>query len=66
MNARPARDRLAVWTYEEAGEEIPHGDPPVTDAERSAAGRDTIAARWQALLPANRSRAAGSAAWNRP
>ena len=58
MNARPARDRLAIWTYEEAGEEIPHGDPSVTDAERSAAGRETIAARWQALLPGNRSRAA--------
>jgi enterochelin esterase-like enzyme len=58
MNARPACDRLAVWTYEEAGEEIPHGDPSVTDAERSAAGRETIAARWQALLPGNRSRAA--------
>ena len=36
----------------------PHGDPSVTDAERSAAGRETIAARWQALLPGNRSRAA--------
>jgi enterochelin esterase-like enzyme len=58
MSATPAPDRLAVWTYEEAGEEIPHGDPSVTDAERSAAGRETIAARWQALLPGNRSRAA--------
>jgi len=58
MSATPAPDRLAVWTYEEAGEEIPHGDPCVTDAERSAAGRETITARWQALLPGNRSRAA--------
>jgi enterochelin esterase-like enzyme len=58
MSATPAPDRLAVWTYEEAGEEIPHGDPGVTDAERSAAGRETITARWQALLPGNRSRAA--------
>jgi len=58
MSATPAPDRLAVWTYEEAGEEIPHGDPAVTDAERSAAGRETITARWQALLPGNRSRAA--------
>ena len=58
MDTRPACDRLAVWTYEEAGEEIPHGDPSVTDAERPAAGRETIAARWQALLPGNRSRAA--------
>lgn len=51
------RDRFAVWTYEEAGQEIPHGDPSVTDAERAAAGRETIAERWQALLPSNRSRA---------
>ena len=58
IDTRPARDRLAVWTYEEVGEEIPHGDPSVTDAERSSAGRQTIAARWQALLPGNRSRAA--------
>src|SRR5215475_9226404 len=47
MDGRPARDRLAVWTYAEHGEEIPGGDPSVTDAER-----------WQALLPGNRSRAA--------
>jgi hypothetical protein len=53
MGARPDRDRLAVWTYVQAGEEIPHGDPSVTDAERSAAGRETIAARFQAPLPAN-------------
>jgi enterochelin esterase-like enzyme len=58
MNAGPTRDRLAVWTYVDAGEEIPCGDPSVTDAERAAAGRDTIAGRWQALLPANRGRAA--------
>lgn len=58
MSARPACDRLAVWTYEEAGEEIPGGDLSVTDAERAAAGRETIGARWQALLPGNRSRAA--------
>jgi len=45
VNARPARDRLAVWTYQQAGEEIPAGDPSVTDAERSAAGRETVAAR---------------------
>ena len=52
------RDRLAVWTYEEAGEEIPLGDPSVTEAEREAAGRETLTARRQAILPANRSRAA--------
>jgi enterochelin esterase-like enzyme len=54
----PARDRLAVWTYQEYGEEIAQGDPSVTDAERAAAGRETVAARFQALLPGNRSRAA--------
>jgi enterochelin esterase-like enzyme len=54
----PARDRLAVWTYVEHGEEIACGDPSVTDAERAAAGRETLAGRWQALLPGNRSRAA--------
>ena len=58
MRARTDRDRLAVWTYEEAGEEIPHGDPSATDAERAAAGRETLAERFAALLPANRSRAA--------
>src|SRR5215471_7167543 len=58
MDGRPARDRLAVWTYTEHGEEIPLGDPAVTDAERAAAGRETLAERWQALLPGNRSRAA--------
>ncbi len=47
-----------MWTFEEAGEEIPCGDPSVTDAERAAAGRETIAGRWRALLAGNRSRAA--------
>jgi hypothetical protein len=47
MSARPARDRLAVWTYQEAGEEIPGGDPSVTDAERVAAGRETMTASGQ-------------------
>jgi enterochelin esterase-like enzyme len=58
MGAGPARDRLAVWTFVKNGEEVVYGDPWVTDAERAAAGRETVAARWQALLPANRSRAA--------
>ena len=58
MRVRPDRDRLAVWTYEEAGEEIPAGDPTVTDAERAAAGRETLAERFAAVLPGNRSRAA--------
>jgi enterochelin esterase-like enzyme len=58
MPSGDARDRLAVWTYQQAGEEIPLGDPAVTDAEREAAGRETLADRRQAVLPANRSRAA--------
>jgi len=55
----PARDRLAVWTFAEHGEEIPCGDPSVTDAERAAAGRETLAERRRALLPGNRGRATG-------
>jgi len=58
MRCRPDRDRLAVWTYEEAGEEIPNGDPSVTDAERAAAGRETLEERFAAVLPGNRNRAA--------
>jgi enterochelin esterase-like enzyme len=58
MRVRPDRDRLAVWTYQEAGEEIAVGDPSVTDAERAAAGRETLAERFAAVLPGNRSRAA--------
>jgi hypothetical protein len=58
MRVRPDRDRLAVWTYQEAGEEIAAGDPSVTDAERAAAGRETLAERFAAVLPGNRSRAA--------
>jgi hypothetical protein len=50
MRGRPGCDRLAVSTYEEAGEEIPNGDPSVTDAERAAAGRETLAERFAALL----------------
>lgn len=54
----PGRDRLAVWSYEEAGEKIPNGDLSVTDAERAAAGRETLAEHFAALLPGNRQRAA--------
>jgi hypothetical protein len=42
----------------EAGEEIACGDPAVTDAERAAAGRQTVAERSRALLERNRRRAA--------
>ena len=58
MRVRPDRDRLAVSTYEQAGEEIPNGDPSVTDAERAAAGRETLEERFAAVLPGNRNRAA--------
>jgi hypothetical protein len=63
---RPGRDPLAVWTYTEHGDAIPCGDPAVADAQR-AAGRETLAERWQAVLPGNRSRAGGRyAASGRP
>lgn len=58
MNAGHGGDRLAVRTFAGNGEEVPYGDPSVTDAKRAAAGRETIADRWQVLLPGNRSRAA--------
>ena len=58
MDGPYARDRLAVWTYVQHGEEIPCGDPSVTDAERAAAGRETLAERWRVVLPGSRSRAA--------
>jgi hypothetical protein len=51
VHARSTRDRLAVWTFDDGGEEIPCGEPSVTDAERAAAGRETVAERWRALLP---------------
>jgi enterochelin esterase-like enzyme len=62
---RPAFDPLAVWTYVEAGEEIACGDPSVTDQQRAAAGRQTVAERSRALLEGNRRRAAEQAAAGR-
>jgi hypothetical protein len=59
VRCRPAGDRLAGWTYKDAGEEIPCGDPSVIDEERAAAGRETLAQRWQEMLEPNRRRAAG-------
>jgi enterochelin esterase-like enzyme len=56
--AGPGRDRLAVWDWEDQGEQVASGDWLVTDAERTAAGRETVTARFLALLPANRERAA--------
>jgi enterochelin esterase-like enzyme len=52
------RDRLAVWDWEGQGERVATGDWLVSDAERAAAGRETITARFLALLPGNRERAA--------
>ena len=39
------------------GEEIAFSDPYVSDEQRAAAGRETVAERTRALLPANRRRA---------
>jgi enterochelin esterase-like enzyme len=52
------RDRLVVWDWEESGERVASGDWHVSDAERAAASRETVTARFLALLPANRERAA--------
>jgi enterochelin esterase-like enzyme len=52
------RDRFAVWELEQHGERVAIGDWLVTDAERAAAGRETVAARSRGLLPGNRERAA--------
>jgi enterochelin esterase-like enzyme len=56
--AGPGRDRLAVWDWEDHGERVASGDWLVPDVERAAAGRETVTARFLALLPANRERAA--------
>jgi enterochelin esterase-like enzyme len=58
MSRPGASDPFAVWTYTEAGEEIAGGHLSVTDAQRAAAGRETLAQRSAALLPVNRARAA--------
>ncbi len=41
-----------------AGEEVAFSGSHVSDAERAAAGRETVAERTRALLPGNRERAA--------
>ncbi|MDQ6922520.1 MAG: alpha/beta hydrolase-fold protein [Candidatus Dormibacteraeota bacterium] len=51
-------DPLAVHTFTAAGEEIAMGEPWVTDEERAAAGRQTVADRSRELLDGNRRRAA--------
>jgi enterochelin esterase-like enzyme len=62
---RCALDPLAVRTFLDAGEEVAYGDPSVTDEERAAAGRETVAERSRALLEGNRRRAAEQAAAGR-
>jgi enterochelin esterase-like enzyme len=59
MRRRADTDPFAVRIMTKAGEEIPFSDPYVTDAQRAAAGRETVAERARALLAANRERAAG-------
>jgi hypothetical protein len=54
----PDPDPLAVRTRVEGGEEIAYGHPSVTDQERAAAGRETVAERSRAQLEGNRRRAA--------
>ena len=51
MDGPYARDRLAVWTYVQHGEEIPCGDPSVTDAERCLAARTKVPAHAQTFHP---------------
>jgi hypothetical protein len=58
MRGRTDADPFAVRTMTVAGEEVPFSDPYVTDAQRAAAGRETVAGRARALLAANRERAA--------
>ena len=58
-------DPFAVMTMTSAGEEIAFSDPYISDAQRAAAGRETVAERMRALLPANRQRAAAAYAAGR-
>src|SRR5438034_29693 len=53
-------DPLAVRTMTAGGEEMAFSDPFVSDAQRAAAGRETVAERMRALLPANRTRGAAA------
>ncbi|AQZ67965.1 unnamed protein product [[Actinomadura] parvosata subsp. kistnae] len=53
----PKDDRLAVHTVVMDGEEVAYGDIGVSDEERAAAGRETMAERQKSLLARNRRRA---------
>jgi enterochelin esterase-like enzyme len=57
MGGKTDADPFAVRTMTSCGEEIAFSDPYVSDEQRAAAGRETVAERMQALLPANRRRA---------
>jgi len=65
MPGKRDRDSLAVKTMVVAGEEVAFSHPYITDAQRAAAGRETVAGRTRALLEANRERAAAryAAGW---
>jgi enterochelin esterase-like enzyme len=57
MRGNTDADPFAVRTMTSCGEEIAFSDPYVSDEQRAAAGRETVAERMRALLPANRRRA---------
>ena len=56
MRGMTDADPFAVRTMRSCGEEIAFSDPYVSDAQRAAAGRETVAERMRALLPDNRRR----------
>jgi enterochelin esterase-like enzyme len=60
MGGKTDADPFAVRTMMSCGEEIAFSDPYVSDEQRAAAGRETVAERMRALLPANRRRAAAA------
>jgi enterochelin esterase-like enzyme len=60
MGGKMDADPFAVRTMTSCGEEIAFSDPYVSDEQRAAAGRETVAERMRALLPANRRRAAAA------
>jgi hypothetical protein len=60
MGGKTDADPFAVRTMTSCGEEIAFSDPYVSDEQRAAAGRETVAGRMRALLPVNRRRAAAA------
>jgi hypothetical protein len=60
MGGKTDADPFAVRTMTSCGEEIAFSDPYVSDEQRAAAGRETVAERMRALLPVNRRRAAAA------